>query len=351
MFEKRSRIDYKNRSILLSTGYTPDGQKDVELQFDRFDKVLYFTDLNGSQFTADGSPYEPSPIPDGNKLISYIAANGYIFMKFAFPVDMTSVNFDTMNLSGGVLTEEIGSVEGENDTLVYVSYLNDDSKPMYLSTNFFNKVGDQSYFKQIVGIPSLAMFFNTEEELCSYVGGGINLEDFKTIYYDVSTGYLYSSPEGYKVEDHQTLIYIPSWISNIDGYVNEPFTGAGLPVDSQLISFDAVEAYCAPPEPLQNLYIVYNESSPLPFESYEAACSYFNAIPDAVPTELEPVNLAPGNSTVYRRGLDWFVDDTEETPLPTGYYLIWYWIPGQEIWYILQVTDGQSTGSQELSEC
>ncbi len=186
-------IDYKNRTLTLAQGYTSDGQKDVELSFDRFDKVLYFTDLNGSAFYADGTPYEPSPIPDGNKLIYSSLYNGVVALKFLYPVLPASINEKNWSVENGSIT--LAEIL-ENNTLITFTMENSDT--LFISTFFENMVGDYTKTNSIAALPCIYKSFESQEALCEYYGiNGQTIPDPDgNLYIDFSTQKSYLDIEG-----------------------------------------------------------------------------------------------------------------------------------------------------------
>lgn len=188
-----SKIDYKNRALLMSSAYSPDGTSDVELYFDRFDKIIYFTDLNGGTFYTDGTAYLPTPIPDANKLIYCSLYNGIVGLKFTNPVLPSSIIPANWSVVNGSITY---ANSFEDDTLILFTMENSDT--LLITTNFENMVGDITQLTSIAALPLMYKAFDSQEQLCEYYGiNGQSMPDADgTIYMDFSTQKSYLDPLG-----------------------------------------------------------------------------------------------------------------------------------------------------------
>ena len=183
------KIDYKNRALMMARAYSPEGTADVELYYDRFDKVLYFTDIeNGSFFSADGTPYEPTPIPDGNKLIYCSLYNGVVAMKFANEVLPSSVIPENWKVANGDI---FFANQVDNGRLLLFTMENSDT--LFITTNFTNMVGDVTNIASIAAVPAIYKVFDTQEDMCAYYTefGQTITEPDGTLYMDYSQGKTY----------------------------------------------------------------------------------------------------------------------------------------------------------------
>ncbi len=101
-----ANIDYKNRSVQIATGITPDGQETVSVYFDRYDATAYIIDLNGDLKTLAGDPYTPSSLPNDNQITGLTFSGSNLGISFLNDVLTSSVvvgNFSFDN-GGTVLT-------------------------------------------------------------------------------------------------------------------------------------------------------------------------------------------------------------------------------------------------------
>lgn len=303
-----AKIDYKNRTLLLSQGYTNDGQKDVELHFDRFDKVLYFSDLNGNTFAADGTAYTPSPIPDGNRLIYASIINGVVGLKFEFPVNPASIIPENWDVEGGSIT--FVSQE-ENNTLLLFTYENADT--LLISTFFENMVGDFTRTRSIASLPGIYKAFETEEQLCDYYGTNSQTmpDPDGNIYID------YTQSKSYLDELGQIPINDKldgKWIYVITTEVPYDFEGGTYPsqylygeVDGQIAPNANISTFCSP-------VVLSFSASSTAFETIEDACTYYNDNEG----EIE------WNTTMYRKDDNtWWINDEFEPTENATYIVNW----------------------------
>jgi hypothetical protein len=238
-------IDYKNRALMLARAYAPEGTSDVELYYDRFDKVLYFTDIsNGSFYMADGTPYEPSPIPDGNKLIYSSLYNGIVGLKFLYPVLPSSVNEKNWSVENGSITL-VNQLE--DDTLLLFTMENSDT--LFINTYFENMVGDYTKTSSIAALPCIYKQFESQEALCEYYGvnGESIPEPDGNLYIDFSTQKSYLDIEGrIGVESlvGKWLYIISTSVPLLDDGTMEPVGYYYANVESTTIGIDSIGNIC-----------------------------------------------------------------------------------------------------------
>jgi hypothetical protein len=304
-----AKIDYKNRTLLLSQGYTNDGQKDDELYFDRFDKVIYYTDLNGGTFLADGTPYTPSQIPNDNQLIYASIANGVVGLKFLFPVLPSSIVPENWSVENGSITfaDQI-----EDDTLLLFTYENSDT--ILITTNFENMVGDTTTTKGIASVPGIYKSFDSNEELCAYYGtNGQTIPDPDgNIYIDYTQGKSYLDDQGQVGIETLNV----KWIYIITTSVPEDIEGTMYPaqylyaeVDGQTGPNQDISNFCQP-------VVLSFSASSTAFETIEEACTYYN----------DNEGVIEWDTTIYKKDDNtWWINDEFEPTENATYIVNWFY--------------------------
>ena len=122
---KKNPINYKNRSVLMATGISDDGQANASVSYDRFDKMTYVIELDGELVKMDGTTYTPTPIPDTQTIVDAKmvtnqggGALGKVRITFQYPVPVTDLVVENFKFFGDGSELPIYSLEirdsGEN---------------------------------------------------------------------------------------------------------------------------------------------------------------------------------------------------------------------------------------------
>jgi hypothetical protein len=118
-------IDYKNRSVLIAKGISDDGQANVSMNYDRFDKIAYIIELDSDYIKMDGTAYVPTPIPDSQSIVTARMAtqqsgglSGGVRMRvtFQYPVPVTDLIVENFKFFADGVEMPIISLEIENST-------------------------------------------------------------------------------------------------------------------------------------------------------------------------------------------------------------------------------------------
>lgn len=356
------KIDYKNRSILLSYAYEPNGQKDVELYFDRFDKVLYFTDLNGGLFLADGSPYTPSAIPDGNRIVNmvidgsainnedgYDSPYGRVYVNFFNKIKTSSINVDNFLLGDskplGVWNSFDPSTSGYQVVIAASEPLYDGFDPWLLTATVENEAGDINTLVEQIGYRLTYKRFADNDALCSFVEGGFDNDDIRLegeLAYSQISGGFFSKDGKQNLNEAPSVYYVEpySYVMVIGG---EPFVEGDYYVQNEgsvqqgllaQLAIDFCDCYpvvsdtCVAGENVR----LFNGSS---FDQYEL-CDYWSSIDQ----NIENVTY---NGTLYYNPQDnlTYKDDEFTILADAGFYLWCWFVPCVGSVPYLQVINGQ----------
>lgn len=115
-------IDYKNRVIFIGGGISDDGQRTVEVAYDRFDKVTYTKEEDGAFKYMNGDAYTPSVLPEGNSILSASFESGgatvlYLTFQNAVPADY--IQYLTISNDGGLI---ISSIVADSTTTLTITF-------------------------------------------------------------------------------------------------------------------------------------------------------------------------------------------------------------------------------------
>ena len=127
-------IDYKNRSVLIAKGISDDGQANVSINYDRFDKLTYIIELDSDYIKMDGTTYTPTPIPDSQKIVNARMAtqqggglSGGVRMRvtFQYPVPVTDLIVENFKFfADGVEMPVTGWIDGNEEVIPPLEFVN-----------------------------------------------------------------------------------------------------------------------------------------------------------------------------------------------------------------------------------
>jgi hypothetical protein len=114
-----SQITEENRTIFIGGGISANGDNSAEVAFDRYDKVTYTKEEDGTLSKMDGTPYTKSSLPNGNSITSanFIhTADNYVLFNLqneayaSATASLTIVNNAGLNITSvEITTDQSGS--------------------------------------------------------------------------------------------------------------------------------------------------------------------------------------------------------------------------------------------------
>lgn len=338
-----AKIDYKNRQIIISVGYDTDGQKDVELYYDRFDKVMFYKDLEGNMFLVDGSTYEPTPIPNDNSVLSAVLDLGEFELT---PYGLATIQFENEITDASIHVKNF-SVNGLTPYAVYNSWNPDrDHREVVvalpvnwpeivvdynfeINCNVENTAGDVTIFNVIPGRRMSYRYFAASEDLCNFAFTGYDNSDYAldgTLIYNPANGKMYdlhnrqlTFNNGFLINYWAPVIYYSAPESPIDAGGE---WRCGEVVDGLMPSTDSISGLCGVAPDLD----IYQANWPgaTPYDTAGDMCAYFASVGGEVDINIE---LIYNNDD-----LNWYID-TLSNPAPDGYYIAF--VDG--VYYSLQI--------------
>jgi hypothetical protein len=224
-------IDYKNRSVLIAKGISDDGQSNVSINYDRFDKLTYIIELDSDYIKMDGTIYTPTPIPDGQSIIDAKmvtnqngSVSGGIRMRvtFQYPVPVTDLIVKNFKFfADGVEMPITGWIDGNQEVIPPISIINSDENWQVQHPD--NTVIELNLAIDAYWTPALIDMLGKVYSVQAFVGNGTG-EMYRTLFSDdtwLNTEIIEEGEYAYSmwydtVED--TYYQEPGWWTQYDIY-------------------------------------------------------------------------------------------------------------------------------------